>query len=133
MSLAFKNPPYDYPVEMDPSGLTSSDPGAKMDAGKIQCRLLKRFGLALMAIADLSTGGTRKYSVHGWAEVENGEDRYEDAMIGHWLKEMFEDKDPDMGVPPEVSTAWNALARLQFYIENHPEYKVQLLARKASK
>ena len=119
-------------IEIDPNNLKAGDPGAKMDAGKIRVGLLRRFGLALLAVADLSTGGAEKYSAHGWAAVENGAERYEDAMFGHMLKEMFEKKDPDMRVAHEVSTAWNALARLQLLIENDAIWKARLLARKAT-
>ena len=118
--------------EMDPTGLKPSDAGAKLDAGKIRVSLLKRFGLALMAVADLATGGAEKYSAHGWADVENGVERYDDALGGHWLKEMFEQEDPDMKVPHQVSTAWNALAKLQLLIEQDPEWMARLLARKAT-
>jgi len=118
--------------EFDPTGLKSSDPGAKLDAGKIRVALLKRFGLALMALADLATSGAKKYSDHGWAEVENGMERYDDAMAGHWLKQMFEPDDPEMNMPHEVAVVFNAMARLQKMIENDPVWKAQMLARKAT-
>lgn len=118
--------------ELDPMGLSNNDPGAKLDAGKIRVSLLKRFGLALLAVADLATGGAEKYSAHGWAEVDNGIERYDDAMFGHYLKEMFQDTDPDMKVREQVSVAWNALARLQLLIEADPEWQQRLLARKAT-
>lgn len=119
-------------VEVDPSGLANSSPGAKMDSGKIRVGLLKRFGLALLAVADLATGGAEKYSAHGWASVDNGIERYDDAMFGHYLKEMFQDIDPDMKVKEQVSVAWNALARLQLLIEADPEWQQRLLVRKAT-
>ena len=127
MSLAFTDP-----VESDPSGLNHKDPGAKMDAGKIRTSLLKRFGLALLAVADHSTGGAAKYSDHGWAEVENGAERYEDAFLGHYLKEAFQDIDPDMNAKEVLATTWNALARLQLLIEQDAEWKARLLQRKAT-
>jgi hypothetical protein len=119
-------------TESDPSGLVSGEPGAKMDSGKIRVSLLKRFGLALLAVADLATGGAEKYSAHGWASVDNGIERYDDALFGHYLKEMFQDIDPDMKVREQVSVAWNALARLQLLIEADPEWQQRLLARKAT-
>ena len=118
--------------EVDPSGLKQGDKGAKFDSGKIRVSLLKRFGLALLAVGDLATSGASKYTAHGWAEVENGIDRYDDALLGHYLKEMFEDRDPDMRVKHEVQTAWNALAKLQLMVEAEPEWKERLMKRIAT-
>jgi len=118
--------------ETDPNNLGQHDAGAKLDAGKIRVSLLKRFGLALMAVADLATIGADKYSDHGWAEVKDGTVRYDDALAGHWLREMFEASDPDMGVRHELSVAWNALARLQLMIEKDPAWRVRLMARTAT-
>lgn len=118
--------------EHDPKGLCAGDMGCKFDAGKIRTSLLKRFGLALMAVADLSTGGAIKYNKHGWAKVNNGIERYDDAQLGHYLKEMFEEIDPDMRIPHEVQTVWNGLAKLQLMIETNPEWKARMLAREAT-
>lgn len=117
-----------YTDEKDPSGIDQHAPGAKLDNNKIQARLLKRFGLALLAVADLATGGARKYSANGWAKVEKGEERYEDAALRHVLKDMFELKDPDMNQPHAVSEAWNALAKLQLMIEENKHWKARLMA-----
>lgn len=118
--------------ETDPNGLHPGEAGAKLDSGKIQAGLLSRFGLALMAVADLSTTGCKKYSAHGWAKVPDGFNRYTDAMYGHLFKEMFEHIDPDTLVRHEVAVAWNALARLQLLIEGDVYLKNQLLARKST-
>ncbi len=118
--------------EVDPKGLKQGEPGAKFDQGKIRVSLLKRFGLALLAVADLATVGAEKYSAHGWAEVEHGIERYDDALFGHYLKEMFENKDPDTNIRHEVQTAWNALARLQLLVEEDKAWKTRLLQRKAT-
>lgn len=118
--------------EQDPNGLKVGVPGAKFDDGKISVRVLKRMGLALMAVADLGTAGAKKYSFDGWVEVDNAVERYEDAMIGHMLKEAFETEDPDMRFPHEVQVAWNALTRLQKMIDKDPKWKARLLARRAT-
>lgn len=118
--------------EVDPDGLQQGDKGAKFDQGKIRVALLKRFGLALLAVADLTTGGAKRYTKHGWADVCDGIERYDDAMLRHVFKEMFEELDPDMNQPHAVSEAWNALARLQLLIEQNEEWKTKLIAGKAT-
>lgn len=118
--------------ESDPNGLKQGDTGAKFDKGKIRVSLLKRFGLALLAVADLATGGAEKYTDHGWADVDKGVERYDDALFGHYLREMFEGCDPDMKVKHEVQTAWNALAKLQLMIEEDREWRKRLMERSAT-
>lgn len=119
-------------TELDPSGKGAHEAGAKLDHGKINTSLLKRFGMALMAVSDLATLGAIRYSRDGWAEVEGGVSRYEDAMIGHYLREAFETHDPDMNMRHEVSVAWNALARLQLLIEQDKEWCDRLLKRRGT-
>ena len=125
-------PPIEKVNEVDPNGLKQGDSGCKFDQGKIKVALLKRFGLALLAVADLATGGAKKYTPHGWAEVESGIERYDDAAFGHLLREMFEDIDPDMKVKHEVQTVWNGLAKLQLMIEADEEWKARLMKRIAT-
>ena len=98
------------------------EPGAKMDAGKPACSLLGMFGLALTAVADHGTGGMKKYSRGGWQHVDDGETRYTDAMLRHYLQEHYEEYDKDLeaylGHPTlhAAAVAWNALARLEFML-----------------
>jgi len=109
-------------IEKDPNGLDSSQPGSKLDSGKPMASLLKMFGLALLEIAKVGTFleiakvgtfGAEKYSRGGWEHVENGEERYDDAMWRHLLKEHLSECDPDSGFLHEAHAAWNALARLE--------------------
>lgn len=99
-------------TESDPNGLKQGDTGAKFDSGKIRVGLLKRFGLALLAVGDLATGGAICYTEHGWADVKDGISRYDDALLRHILKEMFEETDPDMNQHHAVSQALNDLFSL---------------------
>lgn len=101
----------------------------KHDQGKIRVSLLKRFGLALLAVADLGTSGAKKYGDHSWTQVPNGVNRYDDALFGHFLRESFEGQDPEMKQPHEVATAWNALAKLQLLIELDDTWKTRLMKR----
>lgn len=99
--------------EEDPNGIKPNEPGAKLDAGKLQAGLLSDFSLALQAVAEVSTFGAKKYSRGGWQHVPNGEERYYDAMWRHLLQERHEDIDPDSGLLHEAHRAWNVLAKLE--------------------
>lgn len=103
-------------TEADPNGLKSNDPGAKLDQGKPMASLLKQFGLALLEVSKVSTFGANKYSIGGWQSVDNGVQRYDDAMMRHWLKEHLEEIDNDSGLMHQAQVAWNALARLELIL-----------------
>ncbi len=100
-------------METDPNGTDPHAPGAKLDAGKLQAGILQQFSLALTEVMKVATFGAVKYSRGGWQSVSNGEERYSDAMMRHYLKENMEAVDPDSGFSHEAHLAWNALARLE--------------------
>lgn len=102
--------------ELDPNGLDQHAPGAKLDQGKIKAGLIGDFGLALQAVAEVGTFGANKYSRGGWQHVENGPERYTDAMWRHLLKEQSEPHDNDSGLTHAAHAAWNALARLELVL-----------------
>lgn len=105
-------------VEADPNGLHPNSPGAKLDAGKVRPALvLGGFARALWAVAEVGTYGATKYTDNGWVEVPDGENRYDDADLRHWLKEKMGQKcDVDTNYLHAAHEAWNALARLDLYI-----------------
>lgn len=100
-------------MEKDPTGISQHEPGAKLDQGKLQAGILLQFSRALNAVLEVATFGAAKYTRGGWQSVENGRERYADAMFRHLLKETQEDLDPDSGLPHEYHMVWNALARLE--------------------
>lgn len=105
--------------EADPTGRKASDPGAKLDDGKIMTSLLLDFNKAILAVAEVATIGAKKYSRGGWREVPDGYNRYTDAMLRH----LFADGDYDDGkggtnLLHDAQVAWNALARLQLRLSN---------------
>lgn len=112
----FKNS--DKPKEIDPNGLQSNQPGAKLDSGKPMCaQVLGQFARALWEVSKVGTFGANKYSIGGWQHVENGQNRYDDAGMRHWLKEkMGESVDPDSQMFHLAQDAWNALAVLELYL-----------------
>lgn len=106
--------------EKDPNGIASGVAGAKLDAGKISVTrgCLHYFPLALMAVAELSCIGAKKYSWKGWESVSDGINRYGDAMGRHELRIAgdYTRRDSDTGVLEASAVAWNALARLELIL-----------------
>ena len=104
--------------ETDPNGKSLNEPGAKGDAGKLRPALvLGDFARALIEVSEVGTYGAKKYTSHGWLTVPGGIERYDEAMMRHWLKEKAgEDTDPDTGLLHQAHLAWNALARLDLML-----------------
>lgn len=104
--------------ERDPSGLSAHTPGAKLDAGKPRPGLvLGGFARALLAVTRIGTYGAVKYTENGWMEVPNGEPRYDDAKLRHWLYEKCGiECDADTQELHAAHECWNALARLDLII-----------------
>lgn len=102
-------------TEVDPNGTNQHEAGAKLDAGKVRVGLvLGSFPRALWKVCEVGTFGAAKYTDDGWLEVDNGEARYADAGLRHYLKScMGESHDPDSGLEHLAHEAWNALARLE--------------------
>lgn len=104
--------------EVDPTGRSPHEPGAKCDAGK--CRpglVIGGFARALKAVSWVGTFGAAKYTANGWRSVPNGIERYTDALHRHLLAEACGEKlDDDSGMLHAAHAAWNALARLELLI-----------------
>lgn len=108
-------------IEYDPTGRASSAAGAKLDAGKNRMGLvLLAFAPALIEVSKVGTYGATKYSDNGWKSVPNGKQRYTDAMFRHLFKEATgEYYDSDTNIAHAAHAAWNALARLNFILEEN--------------
>lgn len=103
--------------EIDPKGLKQNDQGAKLDAGKVEVGLIfDDMPRALLAVAEIGTYGRHKYSKGGWKHVDNGIERYTNAMDRHRLKEGIESVDRETEMLHAAHLAWNALARLELMI-----------------
>ena len=100
-------------MERDPNGLQAGEPGAKLDAGKLQASLLEDFSLALIEVAKVSTYGAAKYTRGGWQYVPDGIRRYADAEWRHRLAKRHEETDPVSGLLHEAQELWNMLAKLE--------------------
>ena len=79
---------------------------------------------ALMAVAEVASFGALKYSKGNWLHVENGVERYTNAMDRHRIKEGVETHDGDSCLMHAAHTAWNALARLELMLRDHEEPKL---------
>lgn len=101
----------------DPSKIGSG--AIKYDGGK-PCAfrgLVQYFPRACLAVSEISTFGAQKYAWSGWEGVEDGINRYSDALVRHLLKEgSGEVVDPDSGLLHAAHTAWGALARLELIL-----------------
>ena len=104
--------------EADPTGRDQHTSGAKLDAGKVRPALvLGGFARALLEVSKVGTFGATKYTDNGWMEVPNGESRYDDAKLRHWLTEKAgKPTDPDTNLIHAAHEAWNALARLDLIL-----------------
>ena len=88
----------------------------KYDGGKapIYRGAISYFPRAIEAVAAVSAFGANKYAWGGWRSVDNGVDRYSDAMVRHLASiAKGEDVDPDSGHSHLAHVAWNALAVLE--------------------
>lgn len=110
--------------EGKPYNLTDDGTGKKYDNGKPMAGTLTDvFSRALMAVGACIEYGTHKYpDPKNWQLVNNGIKRYRDAMIRHLLKyNAGIDKDEETKLPHLAHMAWNALAILELYMQEHKD------------
>lgn len=98
----------------------------KFDGGKspVYRGGLSYFPRAIREVAAVSGFGASKYAWKGWESVDDGFNRYSDAMVRHLTYEgEGEIVDPDSGLLHAAHIAWNALARLELLLkEEKNEY-----------
>lgn len=91
-----------------------TDKGVKFDGDKPRLDLvLGEFDKALWAVGEVGTYGANKYTDNGWQEVENGIERYSNAMLRHYLRAKREYRDPESGLPHMWHCLWNCCAVVQ--------------------
>jgi len=91
----------------------------KYDGGKspVYRGAIAYFPRAIRAVAAVSAFGASKYAWNGWKSVDDGANRYVDAMVRHLTYEAEgEVVDSDSGHLHAAHTAWNALARLELIL-----------------
>lgn len=89
--------------------------GLKHDSGKPRPSLLIRgMPRALMRVAEVLTFGAAKYEAHSWRNVENGEERYDDAKLRHMFKDaMGEEVDDESNIDHLAHECCNLLFLLE--------------------
>ncbi len=94
--------------------------GKKYDGDKppVWEGLVAYFAQALEEVSRVSGFGAKKYNVpfneQNWAKVENGYNRYTNAMLRHVVAGgRGEECDPESGLLHDAHAAWDALARLE--------------------
>lgn len=105
--------------ELDPTGKSPHEPGAKLDGGKVPIfqGVISYFPRALEAVAKVSAFGAQKYSWDGWGPVDDGINRYANAQYRHALSAARgETHDPDSGMLHAAHEAWNMLAKLELML-----------------
>ena len=95
--------------------------GVKDDEGKPQPfkGFINYFPRAILAISQISVFGAKKYSWGGFASVENGEDRYEEAQFRHLLQRCIEGKeslDEESEYLHLLHEAWCSIAKVEMYL-----------------
>ena len=112
-------------TEADPLGLDQHAPGAKLDAGKVMPWLcISGFSRALMAVADVTTKGARKYTPNGWASVPNGQHKYMEAFARHALAlGRGEEVDADTQCLHKAQMVWNLLASLELELRQADDWQ----------
>lgn len=92
----------------------------KFDGGKspVFRGAIDYFPRAISAVAGVSAFGASKYAWKGWEGVDDGYNRYSDALVRHLIYEgEGEVLDLDSGLLHAAHAAWNALARLELLIK----------------
>lgn len=93
--------------------------GKKFDNQKPKMGMVfNHFKKALLEVGKTGTYGNKKYSPdeywdYNWEQLDNGYERYTDALVRHLLQEGA---DSESGLPHAAHVAWNALARLEILL-----------------
>ena len=89
--------------------------GTKYDNGKPPvAEFLLDFAPEIMEVAKVWKFGADKYAKSNWKKVENGKERYMNALMRHLLQSETEPVDPESGMSHLVHVVFNALAVLHF-------------------
>ena len=96
--------------------------GKKLDSGKspVTRGVLWYFPRALLAVADVSAYGAKKYELaledKNWMNVPDGFGRYSDAQGRHLIKQAINPQDKESELRHAQMDAWNALAKLELIL-----------------
>jgi len=89
--------------------------GIKFDNGKPRlAEMIIDFTIPMEELCKVWEFGANKYEKSNWKKVDNGKDRYTNAMLRHLLAEEKEMYDDESTYLHAAHIAFNALARLYF-------------------
>lgn len=92
--------------------------GRKFDTGKPRvAEMVIDFGDAMLELSKVWAFGADKYDKSNWKFVENGKDRYTNALLRHLIAEGENQYDDESKLLHATHVAWNALARLWFILK----------------
>ena len=107
--------------------------GIKYDSNKPRlAEMIIDFKEPLLQLCKVWEFGANKYEKSNWKLVDNGKDRYTNAMLRHLVQEEDSLFDDESKLLHAGHIAFNALARLYFIIESlklgtpcgtHPDFK----------
>lgn len=93
--------------------------GIKYDADKPRlAEMIIDFKEPLLELCKVWEFGANKYSKSNWKLVDNGKDRYTNAMLRHLVQEDNNLIDDESELLHASHIAFNALARLYFILKN---------------
>ena len=94
--------------------------GAKYDEGKPRlAEMIIDFKEPLLELCKVGEFGADKYSKSNWKLVDNGRDRYTNAMLRHLVQEDDNPVDNESRLLHASHIVFNALARLYFILQQN--------------
>ena len=102
--------------------------GIKYDKDKPRmAEMIIDFAPELQELCKVWTFGADKYSKSNWKLVENGKERYSNALLRHLMAEDISLCDDESKLLHSAHIAFNALARMHFIIQEIKENQNELL------
>lgn len=99
--------------------MEKNNDGRKFDIDKPRvAEMVIDFGDAMLELSKVWSFGADKYDKSNWKFVENGKDRYTNALLRHLIAEGENQYDDESKLLHATHVAWNALARLWFIIKD---------------
>ena len=98
--------------------------GTKFDDGKLRlAEMIIDFKEPLQELCKVWEFGANKYSKSNWKLVENGKDRYTNALLRHLIAEEDKLTDDETELLHSAHIAFNALARMYYILKETEECK----------
>lgn len=96
--------------------------GIKHDNGKPRlAEMIIDFKEPLQELCKVWEFGANKYSKSNWKLVDNGIDRYSNALLRHLVAEEDKLTDDESGLLHSAHIAFNALARMYFILKERED------------